>query len=121
MVDVPELFYRCTNSLQKLTHFKARRYANKFTILEFQNMQPCWTKKPVRRKKPVTHRYLQVLTCKTLTLLPRSTLTYGKVLIWSHRCMICGFFLAGNLCIPVDHLHSWCALSYFILILYFYY
>jgi len=24
--------------------------------------------------------------------------------------MICRFFLAGNLCIPVDHSYLWCAL-----------
>jgi len=24
--------------------------------------------------------------------------------------MICRFFLADNLCIPTDHLHSWCVL-----------
>ena len=32
-------------------------------------------------------------------------------MIWIRGCVIRRYFLAGNLLIPVDHLHSWCALG----------
>jgi len=59
----------------------------------------------------VSNLWVPVGICKTLILLPRSALTHGKFLIWNCGCMICGFFLAGNLCIPVDHLYLWCTLA----------
>lgn len=51
-------------------------------------------------------------TCKTLTLPP--DLLWGVGIMWSRAMGVwsVGFFLAGNLCIPVDPLHSWCALSH---------
>jgi len=73
-------------------------------------MQPCSTQK-TSREEETSNLQVPAGTCKTLKLLPGSALTHGKVLIWSHGCMICGFFLAGNLCIPVDHPYSWCALN----------
>ena len=54
------------------------------------------------------------MTCrygKYQKLIPGFGVIHGNRLTWICRSLICRYFLAGNLCWPADHLHSWRALD----------
>ena len=53
----------------------------------------------------MTHRY-----GKYQKLIPGFGVIHGNRLTWICRSLICRYFLAGNLCWPADHPHSWRAL-----------
>ena len=55
----------------------------------------------------LTRRYSQ-----KSELIPGFGITRGNKMTRSRECLICGYFSAGDLCKPADHLHSWHALFF---------